>query len=377
MRVLISGHLPPPVGGMATYYQSLLNSDLSKYVDYQFVQTSSHQRELATSGRASFSNLIYAIADCARYTRALIRYRPAIVHIGTAFGLSFLKHSYCVFLARLLRKKIVLHPHCSLQVLYNERSNLWKWFFRQVIDRTDAVIAMSHEWMQLNKVVPACRTCYLPNFVNIDEYQSALETHQNGVKQTGTLSILYLGYLGQAKGSFDLVDSVDLLHRQGLEMNFHLVGSELNAGERAQLQEKVDALELGESIHLDQPAYGEKKISFFRAADIFVYPSYHEGVPMAVLEAMASGLPIIATRVGGLPDLVRENGLLIDPGRPDQLAEALAALKRDPGLRLEMQKNSYAAVCQRFNITKHVADLVEIYRQVSQNSLPVGETVTL
>jgi glycosyltransferase involved in cell wall biosynthesis len=365
IRILISGHLPPPIGGMATYYQNLLASPLGDFVDYQFIQTSSQKRQLSSSGRASFYNLIAAIQDCARYTRAVNSYRPNTAHIGTAFGLSFFKHSYCVLLAYHRGIHVILHPHCSFSVLYNERSKLWKWFFRFVMKRVDAVIAMSQEWLELGSILPEKKVFYLPNFIDIDFYKPALERHKNFHAQEKPLKLLYLGYLGKAKGTFDLIDAADILYKQGKEVVFDLVGSELTPGELPLLHEKVRALHLEEVVRINPPAYGKEKIPYFSNADIFIYPSYHEGVPMAVLEAMASGLPLIATRVGGLPDLVHENGILTDPGKPDQLVDAILSLAADVEIRSEMQTYSYQDVCDRFNINKHVSDLVEIYRNIN------------
>jgi glycosyltransferase involved in cell wall biosynthesis len=364
IRVLISGHLPPPIGGMATYYQNLLASPLDRFVDYQFVQTSSQKRQLSSSGRASFYNLFAAIQDCIRYTRAVNDYQPNVVHIGTAFGLSFLKHSYCVFLAHQRRIKVILHPHCSLAVLFDDQSKFWKWFFKLVLKKVDAIIAMSQEWLQVESILPGKKVFYLPNFIDIDFYHSALENHQAKLRNSQPTNLLYLGYLGKAKGTFDLIDAASFLYKQGSKCVFDLVGSELTPGELDLLQEKIRMLNLQGIVRLNLPAYGKEKLPYFQNADIFVYPSYHEGIPMAVLEAMASGLPIIATRVGGLPDLVHENGILTDPGHPKQLADAIGKLALDPKKRLAMQKKSYQAVCERFNIDRHISDLVEIYRFV-------------
>jgi hypothetical protein len=121
LRVLISGHLPPPVGGIATFYEFLLGSSLPERVDLQFVQTSSQKRTLSRSGQAPTSNLISALRDCGRFTRAVLIHRPHISHIATDFGLSFIKHSIRVGVARLLGSRVLLHPHCSILALYTER----------------------------------------------------------------------------------------------------------------------------------------------------------------------------------------------------------------------------------------------------------------
>ncbi len=365
LRVLIAGHLPPPIGGMATYYKILVNSKLSEYIDYCFVQTSSQKRVLASSGRATFKNLISAFRDCVRFTKALVSYRPQIVHIGTAFGLSFLKHSYCVLIAHLLGKRVLLHPHCSLPALYNDRSKQWQWFFRQVIHWTDGIIALSQEWLQLKSIVPGCKVFYLPNPVNVEDYHPALENHQSEIHNKGPLSILYLGYLGKAKGTFDLIEAANIIRARGIEMVFELVGSELTPGELEFLRKKVKQLILEGYVKLNNPAHGADKLAYFRNAEIFVYPSYNEGVPMAVLEAMASGLPIVGSRVGGLPDLIKDNGVLFEPGQPEQLADILCGLANEPALRFSMQKISFQMVSEKYSVHLHISNLVDIYKKIS------------
>lgn len=368
IKVLVSGHLPPPIGGMATYYQTLLGSSLPQKVDLHFVQTSSHKRDFARSGRASWTNLIAAVQDCARFTRAVGSIRPQIAHIGTAFGFSFIKHSYCVLAARLFGCQVLLHPHCSLLVLYTNRSKIWQWYFRQVIRQAHGVVALSQEWLQLSKIVPGCQVYYLPNSVDIKIYQPALENHLSETEKAAGKRILYLGYVGKAKGSFDLLDAAALIRARGIEMTFDLVGSELTSGELGLLQEKVRDLNLEGFVRLNAPAFDAQKLAFFQNADIFVYPSYHEGIPMAVLEAMASGLPVVASGVGGLPDIVKDgiNGILVEPGQPDQLASALCCLADQHELRRSMQKMSFQFVTDKFSLEQHVAQLVSIYQQVGQ-----------
>ena len=98
-RVLIAGHLPPPMGGIGVFCQTLLGSSLPQRVDLSFVLTSSQERTLSTSGRASLTNLVYAVKDCVRFITAFVKHKPQVSHIATTFGWSFVKHSLCVVIA--------------------------------------------------------------------------------------------------------------------------------------------------------------------------------------------------------------------------------------------------------------------------------------
>jgi glycosyltransferase involved in cell wall biosynthesis len=364
-RILVSGHLPPLMGGIATYCQSLMNSSLPQQVDLCFVETSSQKRTLSQTGLFSFSNLISAISDCGRFTKAVIKHRPQLTHITTAFGLSFAKHGVCVIIARLFGSRVLLHPHCGFAPLYTDRPHWWQWFFRRVIRLTNGVITLSSEWNQLNTIVPGCTVYYLPNAIDLTAFRAVALERRVVEMKPHQLKVLYLGSLGKAKGSFDLVEAAKETVSRNLPIIFDLVGEELGKGEGEQLQKLIDQARLGKVVTLHPGVMGPKKIDFYREADIFIYPSYSEGMPYAVIEAMACGLPIIATRVGGLPDLVSDgfNGLLVDTGRVDQLVSALQYLSFNPELRFAMQLNGYQNASDKYDIERLVPRLVSIYRK--------------
>jgi glycosyltransferase involved in cell wall biosynthesis len=357
------------MGGVGFYYQTLLNSSLPEQVNLIFVQTSPQRLELSSTGKATILNLYTAIKDCWRFTKAVIIGHPQLAHISTAYGLSFVKHAHCIFVARLFGRRVLLHPHCSLAVLYYEQSKLWQWYFRQVIRLTDGVVVLSKEWLKLSSIVPDRKIYYLPNAIDLKLYHDIAKKHISAVGFTKPCKILYLGYLGKQKGSFELLDAAIAIHSQELDMIFDLVGGALAPDELDQLREKITTLHLEDCIRLHPPAYGTDKLNFFQDADIFVYPSYKEGMPIAVLEAMACGLPIVATRVGGLPDIIQDgiNGILVEIGKPEQLASALCKLANDHQLCVSMGNVGYQLVCEQYDIEQHVSKLVDIYTKVLSN----------
>jgi glycosyltransferase involved in cell wall biosynthesis len=367
-RVLVSGHLPPPIGGIATYTLALLNSSLPELVDLSFVQTSSQKRPLSSSGRFTLSNLIWAVLDCVRFTRYLIRHHPSVTHISTAFGFSFLKHSVCVWIARIGGVRVLLHPRCSITILYLSRSKFCQWYIRLVIHQTSGVLALSREWLQLNSIVPSCKIYYLPNAIDQTPYRKIAEERLAQSGKDTPPRILYLGYVGKDKGSFDLIEAVKILKSEGEIFNIDIVGDELHKGEKDELTERVRIEDLSECVQIHSATYGDEKLAFFREADIFVYPSYHEGLPNAISEAMACALPIVATNVGGIPDQVVNgvNGILVDPGKPEQLASALARLFNQKPLRKEMQKKGYRLAVEKFDMKSYIPKLVDIYKTVSK-----------
>lgn len=367
-RILVAGHLPPPPGGVATYYQSLLNSSLPERVDLHFVQTSTHKRELSQSGKFSLSNLIAAIQDCGRFAGAVIKYRPELTHIATAFGLSFVKHSLCVVIARVLGSRVLLHPHCGLPALYFNRPRGWQWYFRQVVRLTNGMITLSTEWDQLKEIIPGCQVYYLPNAINLAKYRGVYEQKIIAGQSSVPLKVLYLGYLGTEKGTFDLLEACRETSAEQLPVMYDLVGDDMEPGDVEKIKKQVQENNLNGTVHVLPFAAGPKKMEAFCNADVFVYPSYSEGMPMAVIEAMACGLPVIATKVGGLPDLVSDgvNGILVESRHPDQLVSAIQRLCSNPDLRSLMGKNSFQRAFGEYDMEVLVPRLVSIYSQALQ-----------
>ncbi len=369
LRVLLAGHLPPPLGGIATYCESLVGSSLSERVDLAFVQTSTHERDLSQAGSASYSNIRAALKDIVRFFQALRAHRPQLCHLNTAYGVSFAKHGLCAAIARLAGSRVLLHLHCSLPALYTGQPGWWRWFFRQVLRMTSGVIALSSEWEQLAQILPGKPIYILKNAIDLEPYQAIARERVVGSSERRPLRVLYLGYIWKAKGSYDLVQAAGMLASLREQVVIDLVGSEMRPPELEQLTHLIQDIGLTGMVNLHPPAFGKDKLDFFRGADIFVYPSYSEGMPMAVIEAMASGLPIVASTAGGLPDLVQDgvNGLLVEPGQPDQLAAALHSLAGDPTLRRSLGEQSARLAAEHFDIEQHIDRLVTIYTRYSRH----------
>ena len=151
---------------------------------------------------------------------------------------------------------------------------------------------------------------------------------------TARLNFLTVGRLTPEKGLGDLVRAAELLVRSGCHrLVFHLVG---DGKEKKRLQRMVAEAGLNgyfEFAGFVQP--GKDLFSAYDSADVFVLPSRTEGIPKVLYEAMARGLPVVASRVGGVPEIVEEgvNGLLVPPGNPEALARAIRILCREKKLR--------------------------------------------
>jgi len=157
------------------------------------------------------------------------------------------------------------------------------------------------------------------------------------------LRILTVGRLVPVKGIPLLVDAVAALNAQGTPAELTIVGG---GPLREELTAGIAARGLEDAVHLLGPVSQEHLPELYRQADVFCLPSFNEGIPVVLMEAMATGLPVVTTAITGIPELVqhRRTGLLVTPGRADQLADALAELAADPALVRELGTQARAAV---------------------------------
>lgn len=165
--------------------------------------------------------------------------------------------------------------------------------------------------------------------------------------------------LSPEKGIHHLLQAHSILRSRGLLMRLVLVGE---GPQRSDLE--MLARTLGISTTVEFLGYQEHVETFLSTFDFFVLPSISEGIPLSLLEAMANGLPVVATNVGGIPEIVvhQESGLLVPPGQPEALAQALDQLIQNPGEADRMANNAEGRIRERFGMTAMSEAYQHLYR---------------
>jgi glycosyltransferase involved in cell wall biosynthesis len=171
----------------------------------------------------------------------------------------------------------------------------------------------------------------------------------------------WVGRMTAVKRGEDVLEGFKLLRDRGVEATLCMVG---DGPDRPQLERK--AHELGivrDTLFL---GYQDDVAPLYAAFDALVLPSGNEGTPVSVIEALAAGRPVVATRVGGVPDVVRDgvDGFLVDGGATDELAERLARLAADPALRERLGTAGRARVVPRYAVDRLVDDVDRLYRSL-------------
>lgn len=288
--------------------------------------------------------------------------------------------SILVLLNRGLRSKMVYTCHLGQWTLANSKLNKYErfhlfldTFLMRRVDRVIALNDIAKERFIYKGKIKADNIAVVPNGVDIEFFNADIAVEET-VKRyglEGKLTILFVGRLAKIKGVEHLIKAADIMVNEFRYRNtlFVLVGPPaFHATEKSIGMEEILSLIgqhlLEKYVILTGSLPLEEVRMLYAAADIFVLPSFAEGDPLVTLEAMASGKPVIATKVGGIPRQVRDgwNGFLIDPADERQLAGKIKYLVDNPGERERMGLNARRYAEEEFDWRKVAERLSLVYQ---------------
>jgi glycosyltransferase involved in cell wall biosynthesis len=289
----------------------------------------------------------------------LARRRVALIHVHSAAYGSFWRKSVLCAMAYAFRVPYVIHLHDGrLPDFYRRGCNgLAKSWVRVVLRKAARVVVLSRHWRdEVHKIEPAARTTIIGNPVAVPVCVAPL--------QRPARKVLFLAWLHRDKGVLDLLRAIPIVLRSVPEAMFVIAGSGIAGGEDPEsINELARSLGVEQSLRFPGWVDGSQKDDLLRHSDVFVLPSYCEALPLGVLEAMACGVPVVATSVGGIPDVIedRVNGLLVEPGQPDALARAIVTILTDDALRSRLREAGRSDVGKRFSTASVIKDLGALY----------------
>jgi glycosyltransferase involved in cell wall biosynthesis len=348
-RILMLGTAPEGRGGVAALVAVLREAGLFEREQVRYVST---HRE------GGFLDKLHAAARGFRQAAAACLWdRPAIVHAHAASRASFARKSLLLWLARCAGCRTIFHLHGGgFRQFATVRSGaLMRRWIRHTLERSSLVIALTEGWAAfLRGYAPRARVTVVPNAV-------ALPPESGERTEPGR--ILFLGRVEAAKGVEALLDAVALLAPRFPALHLVLAGSgELDAWRRAAAGRGI-----GERVELTGWLDAAARSAQLDRAAVFCLPSHAEGLPMALLEAMAAGKAVVASGVGGIPEAVRdgENGLLVPPRDAPALAAALARVLEDAGLQQRLGARARATVERHYSTEAVCGQLAAIYNDLA------------
>jgi glycosyltransferase involved in cell wall biosynthesis len=301
---------------------------------------------------SAWRKLATAVSAARRLVASLLRDRNAIVHIHGASRASFWRKSVFMAIALVARCPVIFHLHGGgFAKFYEEECGpVRRRVVRFLLERASRVIVLSSQWRAW-----ISSAMHNPNVVCI---ANPMQMHPEPASPGRRNTLLFLGRLERAKGVFDLVDAVAVLRAAHPDVRLVLAGDDVDGlGRYAEAQGVADCVQLTGWVGPEQ------KRALLESAAVFVLPSYAEGSPISLLEAMAAGLPSVASSVGGIPDVVTDgvNGMLVEPGDVGTLARVLRRLLDDRMLRSRLGAAARETVRLRFDADHVIGELEKIY----------------
>ena len=358
-RIVMIGTAPEARGGVAALVRVYQAHGLLARAQVEYVPSHRDGGKLLKLG--------VAIRAWLAVMARLLARRVALLHVHLASDASFWRKSLFIVPAHFMGVQYVLHMHGGDFPRFYARA---RWpgrqpFIRWIYHRARHVIALSTEWRAaILAMAPAARVSVIPNPVEIPAAQASLASTPP--------TVLFMGVLEERKGVHDLLRAWSAVREAFPEARLVLAGS----GAR----ESVEALarELGIAASVDMPGWVSPAecARLLQGASVFALPSHFEALPMAVLEAMAAGVPVVATRVGGIPMAVRdgESGLLLEPRDVAALSAALERLLGDPGMRRAMGSAARARAVENFSADVLIPRLESLWRESLPPALPSATT---
>lgn len=337
-------------GGIATVVSGYKNSELEKKYDIKYIES--------YCDGSKIKKIFQAIGAYFSFLKEVLINKPDIVHIHSSFGGSFYRKLPFVYMASFLRIPIINHLHgADFETFYVNASSRKKKIIKNTYKKCAKVVVLSEEWKdKISLILPEKNICIIENYSYINNQIIDCRSKKNNYN-----TVLFLGFICQRKGCFDIPDIVKMVVEAIPNVRFILAGDgDINA-----VKQLIDSSIEGNIIFPGWIRDNEKE-KYLYEADVFFLPSYNEGMPMCILDAMGCGLPVVSTTVGGISKIVWQgiNGFIHQPGDKEGMAKSIIEILKNENVRKEFGKQSVKIAEQHFSLEKHINQISVIYEQI-------------
>lgn len=335
-------------GGVASYIKSII----------PFLEKENSIRRINTMTDLNLSKRFFdfglAIIQTILYT---INNKNTIAHIHMASRWSFKRKSLLIKILKFRKIPIILHLHgAEFHIFFEKESSTdIKRKITDIFLACDEVIALSNswaKWIKKNINHPSINMIYngSKDYLLKDDLVSKREN-----------ILLFMGRIGERKGIFDLIESLNTLNTKLYNFKLIIAGD----GEITKAKELVNKYKLAEKIIFMGWIGEEQKTELLNKSKIFILPSYNEGMPIGILEAMSARLPVISTYVGGIPETVLESetGFLFQAGDKETLEKQILQILTNEDLCDNFSKNTRERYLNNFSLDIVCKQLNNLYKK--------------
>ena len=364
--VVVLGPHRAAVSGVSTHVNQLMDSALREDFELVHFQVGSEGRREGVLGR-----WLRLLASPFALFAAILFRQATIVHINTSLNpRAYWRDLAYLAVAKLLRARVVYQVHGGeLPQDFFAGSPALTGLLRWTLGLPDLVVVLASVELEAYRAfVPAQDVVTMPNGVDCRAF-AHIPTIVTSPQET--LRLIYVGRLAREKGVYEMLQGMRLALELGVDARLTVGGA---GPEEGRLKRYAAALGLAGRVAFVGPVFGSDKVNLLAGADLMLLPSYAEGLPYSLLEAMAAGVPVIATPVGAIPDVVAEgtHGSLVRPRDGKAIAEALAVLAGDREKLAWMSRACRRRVRAAYSIDRLAAELAERYRALAGGFVAAG-----
>lgn len=344
MRVLMVGPDLSVHGGISGVVNNYYEAGLDKKIELCYIGTmveGSKVRKMVQAAMAYF-----------RFLGKIPKYE--IVHVNMASDASYYRKSFFIKTAKVFHKRIVIHQHGGdfEGFYYRQLGERGRKKVKKVLSMGDAFLVLAPFFKDFfGGIIDRNKITVLPDAIQISPPIT---------KEYGQHRLLFLGRICKAKGIEELLQSMLFLKEKFPDMKLYLGG----IFEDQELQKKVE--ELSGLVEWIGWVTGEEKEKYLKKCDVFVLPSYFEGQSVSILEAMSYSCTIVASNIGGIPQMIEdgETGILVEPKNAESLRQGLEKALADSVLCERLGKAARKKVSEEFSMEKNMEQLLGIYEAV-------------
>ena len=339
-------------GGISTVNQLWLASAAWGACEIEFIET---MTDAGSPARRS----LHMVRQQAHFVRRLAAgWRPDLVHVHLSYFTSFYRKLIYIEEALAVGLPVVIHVHAPDLEGFAAAHAVHAQAMKRAFRRVDRVVVLSHAMAATVRQLagPDVRIEVIYNPVRVADFGGRPRA------ATAPPVCLFMGIVGDRKGTFDLARSIPAALEQAPGARFVFGGN----GEVDALRTLLDELGVARSCDVLGWISGDDKRAAFDQATVYCLPSYHEGLPMSILEAMAGGLPVVSTPIAGIPEAVidGETGYLVAPGDTPALARRLGRLLSDGAHARALGAAGAARAGACFDVDVVVAQVASLWRTI-------------
>jgi glycosyltransferase involved in cell wall biosynthesis len=302
--------------------------------------------------------LLLAFRRSVRYVARFERHRPDAVLLFAAVGASLVEKGLMAWYAKLRGVPAFLFPRGGGIMDACKTSRIARLWVRTSFGGARKVFCQSERWQRFAVDVLKVPRQNAPIIANWTASEELLEIGRARPRTSGNhVRLLFVGWFDREKGAAELLHALREIAAERT-ISLDVVGE---GNYSAEGRAYVARHNLAESVRFRGWLSGEALRQQFAHADVFVLPSWAEGLPNAMIEAMAARLAIVVTHVGGIPDVIVDqmNGMLVPPRNTDALREALRRVIDDSALRNTLADAAHGLAAERFSVERAVEELLK------------------